>query len=241
MGKRTQTCIIPQTSIPGPTDQEGTWTLSAIIRHTEYEQRMSHSTTLAKRADKWYEFDDDKVREISEKDIIENFRVHLGGNEQIFIYTNKNSQEHTWRVLPPEKESDQGEHVHTEPQTEPWPVPALTREVIQHRTTKGFPTGIGQEDIAAPTTETICEEYTQEVHSAMNNDTQKIKAYMEAIKEAVKNDKTMNIDLGCGANATLTKEILRVHGQCIAIELNPKAAITARRTIADLANKSEWK
>ena len=76
----------------------------------------------------------------------------------------------------------------------------------------------------------------------MNADTRKIETYRRAIKTATRKNSTMNIDLGCGANAILTKEILKVHGQCISIELNPVSANTAKRTITDMANgRKDWK
>jgi exonuclease III len=241
-GKRIQTCVIPPIKHPEIRGLGRHMVLTAIIRHREDERGMAHSTTLAKRADKWYEFDDTKVRELTISIITNDYRTHLGGTEQIFIYTHKKDQESTW-TLPPEEEDERHEEGRQEnPQSVPWPTPNILAEILQHRTEKGLPTKVGQEDIVGPTTQTICEHYSDKVFSAMNADTRKIETYRRAIKKATRNKNTMNIDLGCGANAILSKEILKVHGQCISIELNPVSANTAKRTITDIANgRKDWK
>ena len=174
--------------------------LSAIIKHKEKENGEYHSTTLAKRADKWYSFDDTKVQEISEQDIA---NLHLGGTEQIFIYTHKASHAGKWTMAPKEKDKEEDMEQSARKNLEAWPTLSTLTDIILHRTEKGLTTDIGQEDIIAPTTETICEDYTGAVYSSMNADTRKINTYKNAIRKATRGPNTMNIDLGCGENAIL--------------------------------------
>lgn len=50
------------------------------------------------------------------------------------------------------------------------------------------------------------------------------------------------IEIGCGSSALLTRMVLKHHGQCLAIEVNPKSAATAEKVLREFsAKESNWK
>jgi hypothetical protein len=104
-------------------------------------------------------------------------------------------------------------------------------EIVRHRRSTFSRTDIGHEDIIGPTITSICKEYTADTYSKMNADSIKIRTYKQGITAASKGDHIMHIDLGCGAYATQTKEVLTHHKRCLALEINTEAIDTARKTL----------
>ena len=92
----------------------------------------------------------------------------------------------------------------------------------------------GRKDLTPPTTDTICQSYSEATYSRMNSDTPRNDAYTIAIKNSPIDNTQTQVDIGCGATALLTTQILKRHRNCIAIEINQQAAYTANRLIKDM-------
>jgi hypothetical protein len=104
-------------------------------------------------------------------------------------------------------------------------------EIVRHRRSTLSRTDIGHADIIGPTITSICKEYTAYTYSKMNADSIKLLTYKQGIAAASKGDHIMHIDLGCGAYATQTKEVLTHHKRCLALEINTEAINMARKTL----------
>ena len=71
----------------------------------------------------------------------------------------------------------------------------------------------------------------------MNSDTSRNEAYTNAINNSPINHTQTLMDIGCGASALLTTQILKRHKKCIAIEINQQAAHKANRVIKNMRTK----
>jgi hypothetical protein len=111
--------------------------------------------------------------------------------------------------------------------------PPLTSGIIrQHRKTKRkLTTWVGLAAGSTADTLSICAVYDVEGYGSMNQDTIRNKVYERAIKATSRKGANVWVDVGCGASACLTKMVLTLHGQCVAIEANPISADTAMRVL----------
>ena len=75
----------------------------------------------------------------------------------------------------------------------------------------------------------VCQSYTNQEYASMANDTTRNKAYQMAIKALPRH--RINLDIGTGNEALLSKIILRYHTTCIAVEAAENTAKKAKRAL----------
>jgi hypothetical protein len=227
------------------TDTKHTYSLRSVISTKKTDQaQTNHSTTITKWKQKWYHIDDSTTTQIE----ISEVGSLINGIEHTFIYEIDNSAPQ--RTYPPIKPHEpniqQGptnlihqpqEEQEQQPQnTQTWPpLPTLIKQAMnksaKHNLQK---VETGRKDLIPPNTDTICQSYNEATYSRMNSDTPRNDSYTTAINNSQINNTQIHMDIGCGANALLTTQILKRHKSCIAIEINQKAAHTANRNIREM-------
>jgi hypothetical protein len=222
-----------------------TYSLRSIISTKQTDQsQTNHSTTIAKWKQKWYHIDDSTTTSIE----ISEMGSLINGIEHTFIYEIDNSA--TQRTYPPinphEFNIQQGptnpihqpqkEQIQQPQNTQTWPpLPTLIKQAMNKSAKLNLQkVETGRKDLIPPNTDTICQAYNEATYSRMNSDTPRNDTYTTAIKNSQISNAQAHMDIGCGANALLTTQILKRHKNCIAIEINQEAAHIAKRNIREM-------
>jgi hypothetical protein len=230
----------------GPeSDNNHTYSLRSIIstKQTDQTQNNNHSTTITKWKQKWYHIDDSITTLITTPEM----GTLINGIEHTFIYEIDNStpirtyppitphqaiiQQGPTNLPQPQEEPDQ-HPLNT--QTGPLPPSLIIQAMNKSAQYNNQKVETGRKDLTPPTTDTICQSYSEATYSRMNSDTPRNDAYTIAIKNSPIDNTQTQMDIGCGATALLTTQILKRHRNCIAIEINQQAAYTANRLIKDM-------
>ena len=238
-GTRSQTSVVPPIHNFRYHDKANQLRLTSIIRHEGPDYNSGHCTTIARRNGQWHLFNDEVVSPLDERFISGGHEEVLGGREQILIYSNpatsrpQKPNNSTRCIQPAQEHPNNPPPPLPQPRSspDPWPVPALMEEIVRFRRSTLSRTDIGHAEVIGPTTTSICTEYTADTYSKMNADSIKLLTYKQGIAAATKGDHILHVDLGCGAYATQTKEVLTHHKKCLALEINPEAINMARKTL----------
>ena len=251
--RRSSTSVLPQhlnfkydpSSLP--------YDLVGIVRHHGKTYDAGHCTSLAKRGDSWYCFDDTSVTKTTWTDITTHHQTHLGGQEQIFLYarpfthvspqSNTNTSART-PTQAPAGHTSLGPSLPTPhlPKRTAWCTPPLLLSILNARLTTRHSaiTEICRPDILPPTTSTIRGEYTHQAHRAMSTDKKRNSAYTQAIL-ATQKEHSLCLDIGPGPQALLARQIIQTGRHCVAIEANTAYANEASRLLKDLfSDLSSW-
>jgi hypothetical protein len=226
-------------------DNKHTYSLRSIIstKRTDQTQTNNHSTTITKWKQKWYHIDDSTTTLITTPEM----GTLINGIEHTFIYEIDNStplrtyppitpheaiiQQGPTNLYQPREEPDQ----HSQ-KTQTWPpLPPLIKQAMNKSAQyNNHKVETGRKDLTPPNTDTICQSYSEATYSRMNSDTPRNDAYTTAINNSPIDNSQILMDIGCGATALLTTQILKRHRNCIAIEINQQASHTANRLIKNM-------